>query len=802
MVPAARNLTDQFGSDLSSPSSLSGPILVGCSHDISYDDMDYHSDTMCMNQRPLEFTAPLPDSAPESVSLDGILDSITFHNVENGFTVARFRVSTGETITLVATFINPTPGEALQLWGHWETHKQFGSQLRVERYQVMRPATAAAIEKYLGSGLIKGIGPQTAKALVRTFGLDTLDIIENAPQRLAEVPGIGKHKAHLVAQAWADQHEVRNIMLFLQGHGISAAYATKIYRTYGDRAVEVVSNNPYQLARDVFGIGFKLADQIAYKIGIAQDTPARIEAGVVYALKQSTDNGHCYLPEDDLARQALGLLTPPADAPARDGAPPTLDATRAAIDRLVRSQFLVRDAEAPDDKPIYLQGQYIMEQALAQTLRGILDEEFAPDWQPEELEEFLTALCQRLEVILATHQLEAVRQSLSARVLILTGGPGTGKTTTTRAILHAQRACGREVLLASPTGRAAKRLAEVTGYPAQTIHRLLEVDPKSFTFKRGPDNPLECDTLIIDEVSMVDLQLAYHLVRALPDGAQLILVGDADQLPSVGAGNVLRDLITSECVPLVRLTEVFRQAAESTIISNAHRVNAGQMPHLVPTSAWQQADCLFISQDDADTAAKKVCDVVGRSLPALGYTKEAIQVLTPMQRGILGAQNLNLLLQATLNPPQLGIAEFTRGPRVLRCGDRVIQVVNNYEKDVFNGDIGYLCAIDAEEKEFVVAYPEKDVVYGFEDGDEIQLAYALTVHKSQGSEYPTVLLVLHTQHFLLLQRNLVYTALTRAKRLAVLLGSKRAISIAVNNAKPQARNTRLAARLRASASLS
>jgi exodeoxyribonuclease V alpha subunit len=755
-----------------------------------------------MSQPPRESGRLFTDLAQNAeqaglVCLEGSLESVTFRNEENGFTIARLRSYDREILTILGTFVNPILGESLQLWGKWETHKQYGPQFRTERYQVQKPATAAGMEKYLGSGLIKGIGPKTARLLVTHFGLDTIDVIDHAPERLLEVPGIGKQKARLILQAWEEQREVRNIMLFLQGHGISATYAAKIYRTYGDRAIEMVTANPYKLAQDVFGIGFKTADRIAQQVGLARDTPERIEAGVLFSLRQAMEQGNCFLPEQQLAQTAVELLvSPPEDGAAEATDNPTLAAVLEGVERLVRAQLLIRDTEERTQNPIYLKPVFIMEQQLARALRVLITDERARPWLPADLERYTADICDALGITLAALQQQAVLESLRSRIMVLTGGPGTGKTTTTRAILQAHLRCQRNVLLASPTGRAAKRLTEVTEYPALTIHRLLEVDPSSFTFKRNAENPLECDTLIIDEVSMVDLHLAYALIRALPDHAQLILVGDADQLPSVGAGNVLHDLIRSGVVPVVRLTEVFRQAAESTIITNAHKVNHGQMPDLPPTSQWRSADCLFIPQDDALQAAQKIADVMCRSLPALGYTREQVQVLTPMQRGTLGAIYLNTLLQQALNPKQVGVTEFTRGQKTLRCGDRVIQTVNNYEKEVFNGDIGYIRNIDLEEREFIIEYPEREVVYAYEDADEIQLAYALTVHKSQGSEYPAVVLAFHTQHYLLLQRNLLYTALTRAKKLAILLGSKRAIAMAIRNERQLVRFTRLAERLR------
>jgi exodeoxyribonuclease V alpha subunit len=743
------------------------------------------------------FPGPPPATAGEDIlCLEGSLDSVTFHSEENGFTIARLQTFEKEQVTVIGTFANPIPGEVMQIWGKWETHRQYGRQFRIERYRLLKPTNPDALEKYLSSGMIKGIGPANAKKLVRFFGLDTIEVIENCPERLTEAPGIGKAKAKAIVKGWDEHKEVRHIMLFLQGHGISATYAMKIYREYGEQAIEIVTKNPYRLAHDVFGIGFKKADVIAQQLGFAHDTPERTEAGVLFCLQQAGDQGHCFLPEEELAKGAAELLAPPSeeDGPPLDGAP-TVGAAREAVERLVRQHLLVRDPDDPARNPIYLKSMFVKELNLAHGLRRLAELPLNSPGIPGDLPGFVREICQGLDIELAPEQARAVMESLRSRVLVLTGGPGTGKTTTTRAILQAHLRCKRKVSLASPTGRAAKRLSEVTGQPAQTLHRLLEVDPKTFKFRRDAENPLECETLIVDEFSMVDLNLAYSLVRALPEKAQLILVGDADQLPSVSAGNVLRDVIASGRVPVVRLTEIFRQAAESTIITNAHRVNQGEMPALVPTRQWQTADCLFIPQDDPLAAAHKVCDVVCRSLPTLGYTREEIQVLTPMQRGTLGAQYLNEILQNALNPKQLGVAEYTRGQKTLRCGDRIIQTVNNYDLEVFNGDIGYLAHIDQEEKQLVVRYPEREVTYPFDNTDELQLAYALTVHKSQGSEYPAAVVVMHTQHYLLLQRNLLYTALTRAKKLVLLLGSKRAVGIAVRSQNRLERYTRLEARL-------
>jgi exodeoxyribonuclease V alpha subunit len=731
--------------------------------------------------------------------IEGTLETVTFHNEESGFTICRVRTDGSIPITVLCTFLSPPIGEFIQFWGRWDTHKQYGKQFRAERYMIQKPATPQAIERYLASGVIKGVGAKMAKILVRAFGEETIDILDKSPARLMEVPGIGKKKLEQIIKGWDEQRAVRHIMLYLQGHGISAAYAAKIYRQYGDSAIEQVTENPYQLSYDIWGIGFKISDRIARQIGMKMNANARVEAGVFFALQQGEENGNCYLPFDELVRTTTELLKVDEKNPQvvlEDA--PSPDAVSDAIKRMVQRGLLILDKDG-GDTPIYRKVTYILENTLATQLSDMLADEVKGDWMPADPQQFVDVLCKTMDVTLAKEQTRAVLESLHSRVLILTGGPGTGKTTTTRAILQALLDCKRTVSLASPTGRAAKRLAEVTGQGALTIHRLLEVDKNTFKFKRGPDNPLESNTLIVDEVSMVDLNLMYSLVRALRPDSQLILVGDADQLPSVGAGNVLADLINSGVIPVVRLTEVFRQAAASNIISNAHRINRGEMPHLSSTKEWQQSDCLFINQEDPQEAAKKIVDVVARSLQQLNFKREDIQVLIPMQKGAMGAQNLNEMLQTALNPKTIGVSEFTRGQRTYRNGDRVIQTSNNYEKEVFNGDIGYIRNIDFDEKEFVIEFPEKDVVYGFDETDDLSLAYALTVHKSQGSEYPAVVLGMHTQHYIMLQRNLLYTALTRAKKMAIIIGNRRAMHLAVSNTRKQERYTRLAARLIAKA---
>lgn len=741
--------------------------------------------------------------------LECTVERVTFHNSENGYSVVKVLPldvkdkMKADVITVLGAFTNPVVGESLKLYGEWIKHPQYGHQFKLERYDTLRPATAAAIEKYLGSGMVKGVGPVMAKRIVAKFGEKALDVIEETPEKLTQVSGIGEKRIGMIKAAWDEQREVRNIMLFLQGHGVSPTYAVKIYRYYKERAIEVVEQNPYQLATDIWGIGFKSADKIAQNIGMALDAPERLEAGLVYVLNQEMDGGgHCFLMEDDLLKKSCEILLPQTAPEGDEEADKDSKAQALAIERALQSlidreQLIAETIEllGVRDTAIYTPAIYTTEKAVAERVNTLLSSPWRSRPKPAELDRIVQDV--KGYDTLSDEQQQAVRRALCEPIMVLTGGPGTGKTTTTRAIVAAFEALGKKLQLASPTGRAAKRAAEVTGKEAKTIHRLLVFDPEKKGFKHGPGEPLELDVLVIDESSMMDLVLTHSTLRAVPDGAQVIFVGDVDQLPSVGPGNVLADLINSGRVPVARLTQVFRQAAQSKIITNAHAINKGRMPELLPPSAIasDKADCVFLEVEESDEMPAKLAGVVAKSLPKLGYKAEEITVLAPMQRGSVGAKNLNEVLQGVLNPPHPTKVEHARGPIVFRVGDRVMQRVNNYDKNVFNGDVGAILEIDKENQTVGVQYPEGPVEYDFADMDQLVHAFSLTVHKSQGSEYPACVIALHMQHYMMLQRNLVYTALTRAKKIAVFVGSKRAIQMAVRNRNVVPRNTRLAQRL-------
>ena len=732
-------------------------------------------------------TPPPGEGAPLD-SLEGVIERVTFHNDENGYTVARLLPPDArDVITILGNFTNPVVGESLICYGTWIRHAQWGKQMQVSRYEVVRPATAFAIEKYLGSGMVKGVGPVTAKRIVKKYGAESLDIIELQPQKLLNVQGIGEKTLAKITKAWADQREVRNIMLFLQSHGVSPAYAVKIYKAYGGQAIEIVERNPYQLASDIWGVGFKSADKIARALGIAEDDPRRIEAGVVYVLNEAVESGgNAFLTEQELTAKSAEILG-------------VEDVGGAILNLAITGRLVLEEAAflGETETAIYTPSLHKTETGLAERIQKLLT---APLKQPPDTAKFdgwLSALLDKHGFPLSEQQRDSVKTALLSRFSVLTGGPGTGKTTTTNALVATFEALNKDVLLASPTGRAAKRLAEVTGREAKTVHRLLEFDPEQRGFKRNTDLPLECDVLIVDESSMLDMVLTYSLLKAVPDEAQVVFVGDVDQLPSVGPGNVLRDLIESGSVPVARLTQVFRQAAESLIITNAHAINAGRMPSLPPPS--ENKDCAYLKAEEAEDVAEMVVAVVARSLPKRGYAPADIQVLTPMQRGSAGAAHLNTRLQEVLNPARPGTEEVQRAGRLFRVGDRVMQIVNNYDKAVYNGDIGMLVSVDMAEETLAIAFQDAqgttEVFYEFSELDELTLAYACSIHKSQGSEYPVVVLALHTQHYMLLQRNLLYTALTRAKKLAVLIGPQRAIAMAVKKQSDIGRHTRLKERL-------
>ncbi len=732
-------------------------------------------------------------------TLTGVVERITYHNEETGYTVARVTPEGKDyLVTVVGPMMGVNVGETVRFRGLWTVHPQYGRQFKAEQVETIMPATLAGIEKYLGSGLIKGIGPVTAKRIVRKFGLDTLRVIDEEPDRLLEVLGVGPKRLALIKAAWEEQRHIKEVMVFLQGHGVSTGLAVKIFKQYGNEAIHVLQTDPYRLAREVRGIGFITADKIARNLGIPEDAPERIVAAIAYLLGEEADRaGHVYLPRDELIRRAKELLDVPEERILQ------------ALDTLVElGEIHIEPPGRPDapgiaeEPAVYLTPFHRAELGVARRLVRLLTQERVSllgsrlhVFREFEWESAFMAVQQETGVRLNADQRAAVRMALTSPVSVLTGGPGTGKTTTVQTIIRFLEAAGLRYLLASPTGRAAKRLSEATGRPAQTVHRLLEVTmAESLTFKRNESNPLDADMVIVDEASMLDVLLMNHLLKAIRPGTHLLLVGDADQLPSVGAGNVLRDLIRSQVIPVVHLKEIFRQPEGSYIIINAHRINRGQMPIIDNRNA---RDFFLFKVDDPEAAADLIVDIVRRRIPQkFGLKPEEIQVLSPMHRGPVGVGNLNLRLQEALNPGRPGGPERRVGGRVFRPGDRVMQIRNNYDKEVYNGDLGHIVRINTELQEILVDFDGRLVPYDFLELDELVHAYAISVHKSQGSEYPAVVIPVMTTHYIMLHRNLLYTAVTRAKQLVVLVGEPRAIAIAVRNDKPLNRHSGLAERLR------
>lgn len=720
------------------------------------------------------------DSRNAATTLEGVLERVVFTNEENAWSVVKLAVAgQRDLVTAVGNLLGVQPGENLRLSGAWVNDPKYGKQFRVASYTTVVPGTLTGIEKYLGSGLIRGIGKVMASRLVKAFGMETLDVIENRPHRLTEVEGIGPKRSREILRAWSEQREIKEVMIFLQSHGVSTHYAIKIYKAYGPQATQLVRENPYRLAADVYGIGFKTADRIAAALGVPKDAPQRIEAGTLYLLGQGADRGHLYLPRQTLVEEAEKLLEAPADR------------VEQAIAALAETEQVVAEPLVdPAEQAVYLKPLYNAESGIAARIRTLLVQPPLPI--EIDLERALDWFEKRERIALAREQRQAIRSGLTRKVLIITGGPGTGKTTLVRGIVEILERKRQKVLLAAPTGRAAKRLAEATGGEAATLHRLLEFNPKTRQFERNREHPLSCDLLIIDEASMLDAVLAHHVLRAVPDHGRLILVGDVDQLPSVGPGRLLADLIRSEAVEVVRLTEIFRQAERSLIVVNAHRVNQGTMPILEAVDS--DGDFFFLERKEPEEIVETIAQLVTRRVPAkFGFNPvEHIQVLTPMNRGPLGTENLNAVLRDLLNPEGPMV---TRGGHSLRVGDKVMQVRNNYDLEVFNGDIGRVHAVDEVDQIVTVSMDGREVAYDFGSIDELVLAYACSIHKSQGSEYPCVVIPLHTTHYVMLQRNLFYTALTRAKRLAILVGEERALRIAVGNRRVRTRFTRLAERL-------
>ena len=734
-------------------------------------------------------------------SLSGSVERITYYNQENGYSVVRLRpermssnpaaVGRDGLVTVTGNLPEVSPGEHLRLSGRWTNHAKHGLQFQVEQCEQTLPATIAGIRRYLGSGLVKGIGPRLAERIVESFGAQTLEIIEHHPERLKEVPDIGLVRSRQIAEAWEEQKQVKEIMLFLHGHGVSTNLAIKIYKQYGDQALAIVKSDPYRLARDIYGVGFKTADKIARLLGLPGDHPSRIEAGVVYSLREMMDAGHVFVPAPVLVERSAGLLELPLEQ-----ITPALE--RLSGDGRIRQESVPVEpgsTEAGSTPAVYLSPFHEAETGLAERFQLLAGSRSLPGLAAQG----------RLNLFgehrsLSPEQKTAVEVALASPVSVLTGGPGTGKTTCIQALLEAVEAAGKRYALASPTGRAAKRLSEATGKPASTIHRLLGYSPGE-GFKFNASNPLPAELVVIDEASMLDLMLAYNLLKALRPGTHLLLVGDVDQLPSVGAGDVLRDLISSGLAPVTRLTSIFRQAAGSLIITNAHRINQGQMPVYQPAATPGEGDpqldfFLFPAetpQEAGDWVQEVVCERIPRKFGLDPMSQ--LQVLAPMYRGECGVNALNARLQASLNPADPKKAEALLFGQLYRTGDKLMQVQNNYDKEVFNGDFGVLVGVDPTGHSLLVSFEGRQISYDWSEVDQLVLAYAVSVHKSQGAEFPGVVIPLVTAHYLMLQRNLLYTAITRARELCVLVGSRRAIAMAVRNDAVSQRYTALSWRL-------
>ena len=704
-----------------------------------------------------------------------VVERITYQNENNGYTVLKCAVKDySDLVTVVGTMPDTHVGSVLSLEGMWKVDARYGRQFSVEKFEETLPATVYGIEKYLGSGLVKGVGPKFAKKIVETFGKETLNVIEDTPEELLKIPGIGKVRVDRITTSWQEQKEIKNIMLFLQSHEVSTSHATKIFKTYGSESIAIVKENPYRLADDIWGIGFKTADSIAQKMGIDKGKFVRLRSGIFYTLNKLAEAGHCYATREQLISKAGELL---------EVEEPELEIT---LDEMLRTNDVIRD-QAEEQEAIYLPPYYFAESGCARRLIRLMKADAAKREDPERI---LSRVAAASKITYDETQWLAVKTAISSKVMVLTGGPGTGKTTTTLGIISAYQQAGCKIILAAPTGRAAKRMSEAAGMEAKTIHRLLEYKPPE-GYQKNEEHPLEGDVLILDECSMIDIMLMYNLLKALPEQMSLILIGDTDQLPSVGAGNVLRDIIDSQRVPVVRLTQIFRQAQGSRIIMNAHRINQGA---LIDMRGGKESDFFFASKTTNQEVVDTIVQYCKMNLPRYYHVDPFtdIQVLTPMQRGECGAVHLNQVLQEAMNPSRIFLR---RGGTQYRLKDKVMQIRNDYDKEVFNGDIGTITKVDMEERELTVLFDDREVVYDVTELEELSLAYAVTIHKAQGSEYPIVVMPFTMSHFVMLQRNLLYTGVTRAKKILVLVGEKKAVYYAIKNETTTGRNTCLARRL-------
>ena len=742
------------------------------------------SEDVEVQQRPQHFT----------VKIRGVVERITYQNPENGYTVLKCAVkSYKELVTVIGSLLDVNVGSVLLIYGNWKVDSRYGRQFAAESWEETLPATVFGIEKYLGSGLIKGVGPKYAKKIVAQFGIETLEVIETDISRLQEVDGIGKKRIQMIRDSWERQKEIKNVMLFLQDHGVSTSFAAKIYRQYGNESLDKMKENPFQMADDIWGIGFKTADGIAQKLGFAKEAYVRLRSGIMYTLSNLADEGHVFAYKEQLIAKAAELLEAEESSIVM-----TLDQMIADKDLICETvDYKTDQAEM---KAIYLPAFYYAEAGVAGKLKRLAQAPAADRlWHAlmdarqktgnESLSIDVSKIQEKVHMEYDEIQADAIRKAAVSKVMVLTGGPGTGKTTTTQGIIAAYRSFGLKILLAAPTGRAAKRMTEATGLEAKTIHRLLECKPPE-GYQKNEDNPLDGDVLIIDECSMIDMILMNALLKAIPEGMRLILVGDIDQLPSVGAGNVLRDIIDSGVFPVVRLTRIFRQAQSSRIIMNAHAINEGKFPDI---SNGKNTDFFYIEKEDPEEAVQEIVRLVKNNLPRYYKTPwNHIQVLTPMQKGIVGAANLNLALQEALNPQGDGLR---RGGYLFRTGDKVMQIRNNYEKEIFNGDIGTVESVDLQERTLKVNFDQHIIEYEASELDELVHAYATTIHKAQGSEYPIVVMPVLMNHYVMLQRNLIYTGITRAKKVLVIVGTRKALSYAVRNVTVTKRNTFLKERL-------